>query len=288
MTTITAAQHTNIKQLVLQYGGYLPVQVVQQLLSATECTIDQFLLALLPLASEFAVMPVCGFMVGAVALGDTGNLYIGSSQDFGKMSLSQAVHAEQAALAMAQLHGETGLSKIAINARPCGFCRQFLFELANGSELEIMLQDAPPIKLSKLLPHAFGPQHLQVEGGVLLPQQHSLKLLQSTNEELSTTALRGAIKSYAPYTKAYSGAALKTDDGKFFMGSYLENAAFNPALPALQSALVKLVQCGYRYENVMDAALVQVKDNVIDQVAATRMVLKSVCPEVHLQVYEAL
>ena len=71
------------------------------------------------------------------------------------------------------------------------------------------------------------------------------------------------------------------------MGSYLENAAFNPSLPALQSAFVNLVQSGYSYENVTDAVLVQVKDNIIDQEAATRMVLAALCPTVSLQVYEA-
>ena len=286
--SMIATQHTQVKTLLLKHGGYLPVETVQKLLAEFEFTINQLMLALLPLASEFAVMPVCGFMVGAVALGDTGNLYIGSSQDLGNVSLSQCVHAEQAALTMAQLHGETGLQKIAVNARPCGHCRQFLFELTNGGELEIILQDVKPVKLSALLPDAFGPKQLNAaSGGVLDIQKHALQLLNGTDEELLLTALRGANQSYAPYTKAYSGAALRTRDRKIFMGSYLENAAFNPSLPALQSAFVNLVQSGYSYENVTDAVLVQVKDNIIDQEAATRMVLAALCPTVSLQVYEA-
>jgi cytidine deaminase len=287
MSAMVASRRNAVKKLILQHGGYLPVQFVQQLLSDFDITVDQFMLGLLPVVSEFAVMPVCGFMVGAVALGETGNIYCGSSQDFGGMVLSQAVHAEQAAVAMAQLHGETGLVKIAVNARPCGHCRQFLYELVDGGALKILLPETSEVKLSTLLPDAFGPKNLGSDEALLMPQKHALRLIENSSDPLIQAALKGAMQSYAPYTKAYSGVALQTNDGKIFMGSYLENVAFNPSLPALQSALVNLVQCGYSYDNVKNAVLVQLKNNVIDQVAGARMVLQVLCPTVQLQVFEA-
>lgn len=283
---LSAAKHAQIKQIIIDHSGMLSVAFLPSLLSELECTIDQLMLALLPLASEFAVMPVCGFMVGAVALGETGNVYVGASQDLGNIALSQAVHAEQCAIAIAHQHGETNVVKIAINASPCGHCRQFLFELVGGGDLEILVNGEPPVSLSTLLPRAFGPHDLGIEGGLLSPQQHALHLISHQDDSLAQAAMQVAVRSYAPYTKCYSGAVLKTRDGRLFSGSYLENVAFNPSLPAIQAAFSTLIMSGCRYDDVVEAAFVQVKENAVDQEAAAHMLLRALCPLVHLQVAE--
>jgi cytidine deaminase len=286
MTTLTPAQLIELKNEISAHGGLISVQQVQLLLATLDCTIDQLMLVLVPLASEFAVAPISQFMVGAVVLGETGSLYIGANQEFGNISLSEVVHAEQAAVAVANHHGETRLLKVAINSKPCGHCRQFLFELPDSGNLHIVLTDADVISLKELLPDAFGPEALNVQGGMLSSQFHALTLLDPTNDEFVNFALQAAIKSYAPYTSAYSGAALRTQDGKIVTGCYLENVAFNPSLPAMQSAFVSLVMSGYRYEDVVEAVLVQVKESLVDQAPSSQLLLRAACPAASLRICE--
>ncbi len=282
MTLLSDAQMKEIRQIVFQHGGMLSVTACQHYLSELDATIDEWMLALLPLASELAVMPISGFRAAAVALGATGNIYLAANQEFKHLELNQAVHAEQAVIAVAHYHGETNIEKIAINANPCGHCRQFLFEQAEGGKLEILVQDAPLTTLSKLLPHAFGPKDLHIVGGLLTPQQHVLVLDHDVDNALIELARQAAVRSYAPYSKAYSGVALQMRDGRTVTGSYLENVAFNPSLPAMQSAFVALVMYGCRYDEVVDAAFVQVKGHVVDQEAYARLVLAAACPNVSL------
>lgn len=287
MTIDLTPRYTQIHHLIASHGGYLPVQEVQTLLSEFDITMDQLLLALLPLVSETALMPISHFKVGAIAVGATGNLYFGANQEYFTAPLNHAVHAEQAAVAMAHLHGETSIVKMTASARPCGHCRQFLNELSEASALEVLLPEGNVIKLTELLPYAFGPKELGVRGGLLSAAQQQLRLIQSSQDELVALALHAANKSYSPYAQAYAGAAMRTKDRKMFSGSYLENAGFNPSLPALQAAFVHLVQSNERYENVSEIILVQAQGGAVNHAAMTEMTLKTVCPQVKLYVYEA-
>jgi cytidine deaminase len=277
------SQFTEIKKQIIQHGGFLPVTTVQQLLSDFACTSDDLVQTLLPLAAEFSVHPISKFKVGAISVGDSGNLYFGANQEFAGVPISQVVHAEQAAIACAHLHGETGITMIAASERPCGHCRQFLYELADAHQLTVMLPNGHLIKLSTLLPDAFGPAQLGVTGGLLSASQ-PLQLTSANNDALVQQALAAASRSYAPYSKSQCGVALSTKDGKIFHGSYLENAAFNPTLPALQSALVHLMQSGARYEDVRDVVLVQANDGAVDHAKATELLLQAVCPAASLRV----
>ncbi|GJP46209.1 hypothetical protein CLOM_g5519 [Closterium sp. NIES-68] len=73
-------------------------------------------------------------------------------------------------------------------------------------------------------------------------------------------ALDAANASYAPYSLSPSGVALVTRTGAVHAGSYIESAAYNPSLPALQAALIALVvETGGEgaYEDVVHVALVE-------------------------------
>lgn len=285
MTLDLSQRFIQIHTMIANHGGYLPVTEVQKLLSEFDCTIDQLLLSLLPMAGDTAVIPISHFKVGAIAVGATGNFYIGANQEYLSLPLNLTIHAEQSAVAMAHLHGETSITKIAANVKPCGLCRQFLNELAEASELEVLLPEGEVVKLPRLLPHAFGPKDLGEHGGMLSAPKHILQL--TSSDVLVSLALNAANKSYSPYAKSFCGVALRTRDGKLFSGSYLENAAFNPGLPALQAAFVHLVQSNARFEDVIDAVLVQVKDGEVNHVPMAEVTLKAVCPGVKLQVHEA-
>lgn len=278
MQSVLEAQFSRIKEMMTQHGGFLPVQDVQAILQEFDLTEDQLLQALLPLAKQFSIVPLSQFRVAAIAVGASGNLYFGANMELFSLPLTQAVHAEQSAVIMAHTHGETEITKLISSEKPCGFCRQFLYELASADQLTILL-DGHLTKLPQLLPHAFGAKDLGVKVDLLADKQRALQLVQSDQDEMTLIALRAANHSYAPYTHSYAGVALRTKDGKIFHGSYLENAAFNPSLAPLQSALVHLIQSGAQLTDITEVVLVQVEKCKVNHALFTQDALKVLCSQ---------
>lgn len=248
----SAVQH-ELKQVIQKHGGYIPKQNVLELLKVLDIDIAHLMVQLLPLAAAFARTPVSGFNVGAVALGLSdmasdalapGHLYFGANMEFRRETLSFSIHGEQSATNNAWLHGERGLQALAINAAPCGYCRQFLYELTTAQKLHILLRKKEDQTggsytqkvLTSYLPEPFGPQDLGLEGG-LMQQQDSHGLILANEERVVQAALDAANGCYAPYTKAFAGVALLTNSEKIFVGRYAENAAYNPTLSPMASAL---------------------------------------------------
>ena len=54
--------------------------------------------------------------------------------------------------------------KIAITHAPCGHCRQFMNELRDAKDIQILLPGMAAMRLEELLPKAFGPLDLEVPG----------------------------------------------------------------------------------------------------------------------------
>lgn len=249
---------------------------------AVNAGVPELMLRLVGWAACHADVPISNYRVGAVAQGLSGALYAGANLEFAGLPLSCSVHAEQSATTNAWLHGERGLRAIAVSAAPCGYCRQFLYELVGAAELQILLPERPAAALSALLPGAFGPRDLGVAGGLMHPQNHGLVLDPSADEpSADETALAAALSAanacYAPYGKTYAGVALRTADGALYEGRYAESAAFNPSMSPLQAALAHLTLCGRRYADIATAALVE-SAGPISQRTATAGVLAAVSP----------
>jgi len=225
---------------------------------------------LLARAAQFARPPISNFHVGAVARGTSGKLYFGANVEFANEALSFTVHAEQSAVANAWMSGEDGIDLIAVTAAPCGYCRQFLNELTTAGGLAIQLPTGS-FTLAELLPNAFGPRDLGIEGGLLQRENHGLSI--GTDDELARQALVAANMSYAPYSKSYAGVALRTSDGFVVTGAYAENAAFNPSMSPLEVALSQLNLAGRPLESVEGAVLVHLDELHTN---ATRTVLAAV------------
>ena len=262
---------------------------VQEWLDALQMPLEALMLHLLPSAAEYARVPISAYKVGAVAQGRRG-LYFGANMEFGGQALNASVHAEQSAVTHAWLHGETQLNILAVSAPPCGHCRQFLNELNGASSLQILLPEHPPFPLSECLPQAFGPQNLGISGGLMACPQKEVRLAlkESSQDPLVLQALQGAKKSYAPYTQNYAGCALQTTDGQVVAGRYSENAAHNPSLPPLQSGLAFLnmnLPLGQPW-SLQRVVLVE-KSAPCSQREATRAVLFSIAPQVHLEYHLA-
>ena len=226
--------------------------------------------ALLAEAATFARPPVSNFRVGAVVRGTTtGRLYLGANLEFPGQALSETVHAEQAAVTNAWIHGEEGIDLVAVTAAPCGYCRQFLNELTTASSLQVSINDEEVQPLSALLPRSFGPADLGVTAALMTRTERTLTI--DETDDLAQAALRAARMSYAPYSHAYAGAALRTHDGRIVFGPYAENAAFNPSMSPLQVALSVLNMTGGDMRSVAEAVLVQTNEGIHE--AATRAVL---------------
>lgn len=259
-------------------GGWLPPDAVKTLTAEMNAPVEQLMLELIPLASTFARPTVSGFQVGAVGQGVSGAIYFGANLEFKSCPLNQTVHAEQAVVANAAAHRESGLVALAISATPCGYCRQFLYELVAGPNLRILLPQQPPQTLSQLLPGAFGPSHLGLKGGLLGPSDAPLEWPGDPPSDLAAAAFAAAQASYAPYTGALAGLALMTEHGKIYSGSYLENAAFNPSVSPLQAAMVAVMFGSLSDDLITAAAVVEVDDSKINHARAARLVLEDLAP----------
>lgn len=125
-------------------------------------------------AAEAAYAPYSDYQVGAALLFDDGSIITGSNVE--NASYGLALCAETVAVARAFGEGRRGgLVAVAVTGpldkgdgapiTPCGRCRQILNEIAalGGTDPVVLCvgaHDVQRVTLSNLLPHAFGPAHL--------------------------------------------------------------------------------------------------------------------------------
>ncbi|KHT63676.1 cytidine deaminase [Photobacterium gaetbulicola] len=262
------------------FDATLSPEVFAQLMSKTNMTDSELRVALLPLAAAYSVAPISNFYVGAIVRGQSGTLYFGANMEFVGACLSQTIHAEQSAISHAWVKGETGISDITINYSPCGHCRQFMNELTTAKELVVQLPERAAKSLQEYLPESFGPADLNITDALLAQVDNGIKT--EATEALVQLACQAANRAHAPYTKNFSGVALKAKDGKTFIGMYAENAAFNPSLPPLQVALVNMNMAGYSLADIEEAALVEKADSTISHLSDTQTTLEALNPDIPL------
>ena len=115
-------------------------------------------------ACENAYVPYSNFHVGACALYDSGNYYVGCNVENASYGLTLC--AERNAMSNAIVSGEKGkLVKIAIfskdraNCMPCGACRQWMAEFKKDENLQIILESEDSkcaiFTIKELLPYGF-------------------------------------------------------------------------------------------------------------------------------------
>lgn len=249
---------------------------------------DALLVACLPWAQRWARAPLSNFQVGAVALADSGVLYFGANIEFHGLPHAQTIHAEQSVIAHAWSRGETTLQALATSAAPCGFCRQFMLELAEPQPVLILAEQLAhgPVELDALLPMAFGPTQLGRTPTLLRAGPHALEFNppdpDHADDSLATLALAAAKRSNAPYTGAFAGVALATRDGQRFAGAVAESAAYNPTLAPMQAALIALHHSGGAFDQIERAVLVELDDALISQLDAATAILASLAPNATL------
>lgn len=117
---------------------------------------------------ERAYAPYSGFRVGAALLDESGRLHLGCNVENAAYPQSQC--AEAGALASLVAGGGRRIAAVAVAGEgpspvsPCGGCRQRLREFA-GDRTPVLVADSGGVRLrttlGALLPHAFGPTHLE-------------------------------------------------------------------------------------------------------------------------------
>ncbi|MBT9581731.1 cytidine deaminase [bacterium] len=272
----------------LKGASFVPAQQAREIAKRLELTTPQLMQELIPIARDRARASISHYRVGVVAQGVSGDFYLGFNIEFPEMPLVQTVNAEVCAVINALSHGERGLRSIAGTNPPSGPVRQFLYELPIGGELKVMLPDRT-LKLKALLPYSFGPREMGQEGALMNSQRHNLELLESSRDPVVEHALEAACRAYAPYSHCPSGIALATDD-QSFVGSYCENAAFNPSLSPLQGAIISLFAHGRKANEVRRAVLVErhrVNSEQIHQAASSKLLLSALCPDATFECHSA-
>lgn len=131
---------------------------------------DDQLIAAARTAAGHSYSPYSNFAVGAALLFDDGRVITGTNIE--NASYGLALCAETVAVAKAMDAGvRGGLVRLAVTGpgddpiTPCGRCRQVLSELAQlgGTDPEVLCVgpgEVRRVRLSALLPHAFGPASL--------------------------------------------------------------------------------------------------------------------------------
>lgn len=265
------------------FSGSIAASDVAALAAAEHKSIDAFMVDLLPLARTYARPPISNFLVGVVARGVSGNLYLGANVEVPGQSLGFSIHGEQFALSNAYMHSEPGISAIAVTAAPCGHCRQFMKEIAPDGDIQVVIAGHSPLRLDSLLPQAFGPKDLGFKDGALPVKEINLSQPKGIADDLVLAALDAARRSYAPYSKSNSGIAIGTPFGRIYRGSYIENVAFNPSLSPLQTALAALIVAGEDYSAISKVALVEMEAAAISQKSVTEAALSALAPAARLQ-----
>ncbi len=265
------------------YRGRVQVSDVSALIKAEQLTRDALMLKLIPVAKSFAHPPISNYFVGAVILGSSGNLYLGCNIEIPRNMLGQAVHGEQAAIANAYMSDESGVEALTVNGAPCGHCRQFLSEVSLDISMRLIMKDGSSVKLSELLPQAFGPRNLGFSQGSFPVRRAQLALASASTDRLVNEAFRAACGAYSPYSRSPSGVALLTANERVFAGSYIENAAFNPSLPPLQAALAGYFAAGRNAGEIRRAVLVESETSAISQQPTTLSALAVMAPGVKLE-----
>lgn len=230
--------------------------------------------SLLPLANAFSVHPVSGFSVGAVAVGQSGALYLGANLEYQGMALHATLHAEQSAVLNAWMHEESELEAIYVSETPCGHCRQFLRELSNIDTLQIHVGDHVHT-IDDLLPHAFGERRAKGHG-LLDSRPASLESVRPEPDTSQQRAINAARRSYTPYSRSSEGFVIECLDGHFYAGRAAESIAFNPSVTGVLSALNQRNLSGSREIIITKATQAKLATAINNPLPFARLLINSI------------
>jgi len=80
---------------------------------------------------------------------------------------------------------------------------------------------------------------------------------------------------------------IQTGNSKRYAGRYAENAAFNPSLSPLHTAIIRMNMDNIEQDNRITRAVLVEKPTAISQYGLCKLLLESVAPGVKLEYFEA-
>ena len=86
-------------------------------------------------------------------------------------------------------------------------------------------------------------------------------------------AINAREKAYAPYSKFKVGACLVLKNGKFIIGSNVENSSYGLCNCAERTALFTAYANGYRKEDIKELVICTINDNPASPCGACRQVI---------------
>jgi len=267
--------------------AYISTEDVKTFTHALRIKTQDLMMELLPFAAKKAHPSISNYRVGVAGLTKKGSVLLGCNLEIHGLHLNNSLHAEQF-LVISSLIKREELSAIAVTAPPCGHCRQFLNEIKGASKLKILVTGEPERKLIELLPAPFGPSNLKIDVSLYDDRHNNLELKTTSSDPLINEALRQANISYVPYSSCPSGVALLLKNELMVGGFYIENAAFNPSVSPMLSALVHLISEGYDYKDIKEVALVERKNGPVVQEHNVKDILNSIAPGATLRIQEAI
>lgn len=289
--------HAAAQAEVIMPRFHVPAAEAAALMDRLGCSRKDLLKSMLKPSSTLARPPISRFHVGAVGITPAGDIYVGVNLEFLRMPLNNSVHAEQFLIANLRHHSEPVVDMIAVNAPPCGHCRQFLSELQCSDTVQFVFGDHPQdtFSLSQLLPMRFKPQDLLGDDPpplLLGPQHHRLSLTPAAQgnlrsrgddaifQQAAAVAVQEARESYAPYSNCPAGVALVTEDGAVHGGAYLESAAYNPSMQALQTAITHAVIHGMAcYTHVAEVLVAEIPGQAVQHAAQVQFLISAIAPD---------
>ena len=274
-----------------KFNPIIKSKYIDKFINDNKCSLEQCLLAFSYASASLALhVPISNYKVGAVVRGSSGNVYCGANSEFIGVSLNTCIHGEQSATHNAFYNGEREITHLAVNAPPCGYCRQFLNELSNANKLIILIENETSPEeeiISKtlqdgFLPYSFGPKDLGNKTGMLDSEPFNLSFESTVSvSDLAQKTLKYVNLSYAPYSLLPSAVGISFIDNSYFFGIYLENAAYNPSLNSMVAALNLSIINGKNLNNINGICLLEAKlqkDNQKDvsSLTETQNLIKSI------------
>lgn len=230
---------------------------------------------LIELARQFSVAPISGFKVGALAIGKSGNCYLGANMEFIGVPLHASLHAEQSAVINAWMHGEPAIQSLQVSEAPCGHCRQFLLELHQAAELPVIVKTATK-SLAELMPEPFAQNRSKGQGLLDSPPQKLINVRRD-NSDNTQRAINATSRSYTPYSRSPEGFIIETINGQHFAGRIAESIAFNPSVPAVITALNQMNLSAQRKVSVSRCTHARLATALTQSLAFSEAIMRGIC-----------
>ena len=290
-----------IQEIVPENTFVVSVDMVKQIMRDTKQEIVEVArLLCIYLSMSSTVAPISHFSAGAVVIGSTGTMYIGFNIEYLQSPLSETIHAEQCAISNAVIHKEPKIEHIITIPTPCGHCRQFIRECTQAKDIMVHSCNNETgaflfhLPLLEVLPYSFGPEDLGCTSGIMDVNGKKCIINARTlpscedNDKAIQYALENLPKSHSPHSKSWCSVVIlwtQNEVKKFSTGVYLENAAYNPSLGALQCALVDLLIEKGSFSDICSVIVFEDNTAQVQHFTKTKLLLDIIAPSasVHLQ-----